>query len=197
MKILGFLCLLCGGLLVYLTQSTPVTLPHRVGPPQGKISIVVRKPFLHFFTGTLEIWDEDGLWKTYPVIVGIMPGNKTREGDKKTPEGMFYICTKQPSKLFHLSLGLSYPSLEHATQGLLDKRIDQQTYARIQRALDRKEQPPWNTALGGEIMIHGGGLVKFWQIFYVGTRGCIRMADAEMKEVYQYAKMGTRVKIVG
>lgn len=181
--------------LVYLGLGKNQSLTNRGGSPQGEISIVVRKPVLPFLTGTLEVWDNKGLWKSYHMIAGAMPGDKVREGDRKTPEGTFYICTKNLGR-FGLSLGLSYPSLKNAVYGLENKVIEQSTYARIQRALDQKEKPPWDTPLGGAIMIHGGGLVNFWKIFYVGTHGCIRMEDADMKEVYQLTKVGTQVIIL-
>lgn len=194
----GFLkifCVLSFLLVLYLTPWEHKPQTNTIRPPEGEISIVVRKPILPFTTGVLEIRDVRGLWKSYPVTVGTVMGDKIRKGDKRTPEGVFYICAKHQSKKFRLSLGLSYPSRVHADRGLKNGSIDQATHRRIQHAWDHKEMPPWDTPLGGEIMIHGGGLVKLW-MFYASTNGCVRMDDTNMSEVYALAKIGTQVTIL-
>ncbi|MFA9376932.1 MAG: hypothetical protein ACERKZ_09295 [Lachnotalea sp.] len=49
--------------------------------------------------------------------------------------------------------------------------IDEDTYQTIATAIDNVQCPPWNTALGGEIMIHGHGGSKDW------TKGCIAVEE--------------------
>src|SRR5687768_3741774 len=68
---------------------------------------------------TLQLFDGNNLVKSLRISLGFSPvGNKEIEGDGKTPEGEFYVFTKNPESRFHLSLGLSYPSKPDAERGL-------------------------------------------------------------------------------
>jgi L,D-peptidoglycan transpeptidase YkuD (ErfK/YbiS/YcfS/YnhG family) len=60
---------------------------------------------------------------------------------------------------------------------------------RIVRAISRKERPPWDTALGGEIFLHGGGTGSDW------TWGCVALANADIKELFDAIPLGTPVRI--
>jgi pyruvate/2-oxoglutarate dehydrogenase complex dihydrolipoamide acyltransferase (E2) component len=130
--------------------------------------------------------------RTYRIALGANPsGDKVRQGDRATPEGDFYICVKNAHSNFYLSLGLSYPNAEDAERGLRDKLITRAERDRIVRAIQNKRRPPWNTALGGEIFIHGGGTDGDW------TWGCIALANADIKELFDALPMGTPVQIKG
>ena len=65
---------------------------------------------------TVSVFDERGLLKTYRCCTGRAAGDKEREGDLKTPEGLFFVCTRNPESKYTRSLGLSYPNAEHAAQ---------------------------------------------------------------------------------
>lgn len=45
-------------------------------------------------------------------------GAKREEGDGKTPEGDYFICTKNAKSKFYLSMGISYPN---ETDALIDQ----------------------------------------------------------------------------
>ena len=138
----------------------------------------------------LQLWDGDVLKASYPIGLGWEPiGDKEREGDGKTPEGTYYVCTRNNYSRFYLSLGLSYPNKEDAYEGLESGLIDQSTYNQIVDAINREAQPPWNTALGGEIMIHGHGSQSDW------TAGCIAVDDDIMDILWEHCRMGTKVII--
>jgi len=138
----------------------------------------------------LQLWDGDTLVESYPIGLGFDPvGDKQREGDGRTPEGLYYVCTRNSASRFYLSLGLSYPNIEDAIEGLEAGLIEQSTYDLIEDAITRKEQPPWNTALGGEIMIHGHGSHSDW------TAGCIAVDDDIMDILWEHCRMGTTVII--
>ncbi|MDH3528396.1 MAG: L,D-transpeptidase [Acidobacteriota bacterium] len=107
----------------------------------------------------------------------------------KTPEGGFYIFTKNPQSSFYLSLGLSYPNIEDAKRGLEGKLITQEEHDQIVAAIDQKTMPPQNTALGGEIYIHGNGDLADW------TAGCIALSNSSMKELFDALPVGTTVQI--
>lgn len=108
------------------------------------------------------------------IALGFAPtGDKSQEGDGKTPEGVFTINRRNPNSAFHLSLGLDYP-----------------LPADIARAKAAGIDP------GGDIFIHGqpNGVVGLtlpgdW------TAGCIAISNQEMKTLWQIAPIGTTVEI--
>lgn len=138
----------------------------------------------------LELFDGEKLIKTYTVGLGFAPeGDKEKEGDGKTPEGDFYIFTKNPKSSFYLSLGISYPNLEDAKRGLEQKLITQNEYDQIAEAVKSKKMPLQKTKLGGEIYIHGGGNSRDW------TWGCVAMNNEDVKELFDTLPLGTKVTI--
>ena len=116
-------------------------------------------------------------------------GTKDKEGDKRTPEGEYYICTRNERSRYTFFLGISYPNINDAQRNLDLGKIDQKTYNTIKSAIENKKQPPWNTPLGGEIGIHGGGCDSDW------TLGCIAVSDEDIQLIKQYAPFKTPVKI--
>ena len=138
----------------------------------------------------LQLWDGDNLKASYNIGLGWEPvGDKEKEGDGKTPEGIYYVCTRNNYSRFYLSLGLSYPNIEDASDALDVGLIDQGTYNQIEDAINREVQPPWNTALGGEIMIHGHGSHSDW------TAGCIAVENDIMDILWANCQLGTAVII--
>lgn len=139
----------------------------------------------------LELFDGDRLIRTYGIVLGFAPeGDKVQSGDGKTPEGEFYVFVKNDKSKYHLSLGLSYPGAEDAKRGLESGLINADEHDAILKAIGEKRMPPQNTALGGEIYIHGGGTAKDW------TWGCMALEDPEMTELYNAVPVGTRVTIL-
>jgi murein L,D-transpeptidase YafK len=155
-------------------------------PPMDNPNIVIRKK-----KRLLEIFDGEKFVRQYKIVLGFAArGDKEIEGDGKTPEGEFYVFTKNPNSRFYLSLGLSYPSIEDAKRGLKEKIISQEEYDAILKAIDEGRMPPQKTALGGEIYIHGGGIESDW------TEGCVALPDEEMKEIFDAIPTGAKVKIL-
>lgn len=128
--------------------------------------------------------------RAYPVALGFSPeGDKVRQGDGRTPEGTYYVCVKNAKSAFYLSLGLSYPNEEDAERGLRDKLITRQQSERIVSAIKKRQRPPWDTRLGGEIFIHGHGSTGDW------TWGCVALDNEGIKELFDAVPMGTVVVI--
>src|SRR3954469_659028 len=101
--------------------------------------------------------------RTYRVALGLSPvGDKVRQGDRRTPEGDFYIFARNDKSAFYLSLGISYPNASAAERGLRDGLITKAQYAAIIQANKSKTTPPQNTKLGGDIYIHGRGTGSDW-----------------------------------
>jgi len=155
-------------------------------PPLTDARLVVRKS-----ARKLEVYDGEKHVKTFQMVLGFTPnGDKEVEGDGKTPEGEFYVFTKNPESRFHLSLGVSYPGKDDAARGLKQKLISQTEHDEIVTALDEKRMPPQKTKLGGEIYIHGGGTASDW------TVGCVALKDEEITELFDAIPVGTRVSIM-
>jgi len=130
-------------------------------------------------------------WKVYSVALSQIPyGDKRQEGDKRTPEGEFYVCKKDPNSKYYLSLEISYPSLKHAKQGLKAGLISKKEYLAIIHSLEEGKTPPQNTNLGGHICIHGGGNDTNW------TEGCIALKNKDISELYKIVRIGTPVVIL-
>ncbi len=139
----------------------------------------------------LQIYDDKSLIKTYKIALGFAPNeDKEIEGDGRTPEGEFYIFTKNENSKFYLSLGVSYPEIEDAKRGLKNEIITREEYEMIVEAIKQKKMPPQKTKLGGEIYIHGGGNSSDW------TNGCVALDDEEMQEVFDIIPVGAVIKIV-
>src|SRR6185369_1786895 len=154
-------------------------------PPLVNPRIVIAKS-----KRTLQVFSDNKLVRTYRIALGVSPvEDKIRAGDRRTPEGEFYICQKNPKSKFYLSLGISYPNLKHAERGLRDGLINRRQYEQISGAIKTKRQPPQYTRLGGEIFIHGNGSQSDW------TWGCVALDDKDIRELYEAIEVGTPVTI--
>jgi murein L,D-transpeptidase YafK len=115
--------------------------------------------------------------RTYPVSLGGHPkGKKEREGDKRTPEGIYRIDRHLSQSSFHRALHVSYPNSEDVAHA---------------RAL--------GVRAGGDIMIHGlpnglGWLGRL-QRLRDWTAGCIAVTDREIEEIARAVPDGTVVEI--
>jgi L,D-peptidoglycan transpeptidase YkuD (ErfK/YbiS/YcfS/YnhG family) len=115
--------------------------------------------------------------KTYTIALGGNPvGPKEREGDNKTPEGIYFIDSRNGNSGYHLSLHISYPN-----------ELDNM------RARERGVRP------GGDIMIHGikNGFSPVGTSHAESdwTQGCIAVTNQEMEEIYKLVPHGTLVEI--
>lgn len=118
------------------------------------------------------------LVKTYPIALGRNPvGHKRIEGDKKTPEGIYYINDRNPNSAFHKNLGVSYPNQK-----------------------DKDYAKSIGKSAGGDIKIHGikngfgktlgeKHLLKDW------TDGCIAVTNREMDELFIAVKHNAVIDI--
>lgn len=104
-------------------------------------------------------------------------GDKAAEGDKRTPEGDYFVNGKNPGSGYHKNLGISYPNAE-----------------------DRANANARGLSTGGDIKIHGirngmGFIGKFHRMFD-WTAGCIAVTDEEIDELYENVKVGTPITIL-
>ena len=177
---------------LWLVNAAPTKLMALPAPAAHELSLPLRDPkiVVHKRERKLLLYAAGKLVRTYRVGLGLSPvGDKVREGDRRTPEGDFYVFIKNDHSAYYLSLGLSYPNAAHAARGLRDGLITKIQYDRIMRALQLREAPPQNTPLGGEIYIHGNGSRTDW------TWGCVALEDSDMRELFDAIPVGTPVTI--
>ena len=115
--------------------------------------------------------------KAYPVALGFHPaGAKRREGDGRTPEGIYVIDRRVPASHYHLALHISYPN-----------------------ATDQARAAALHQAPGGAIMIHGmpswfGGRDTL-QFADDWTNGCIAVSNSAIEEIWRAVDDGTAIEI--
>lgn len=121
----------------------------------------------------LELISGRDILKSYPMKLGQNPlGHKQFQGDKKTPEGRYYINRRNSKSKFHLSLGISYPNAEDRA---------------FARRLGRSP--------GGDIMIHGQPNGKKGTLTHDWTLGCIAMSNRDMEEIWRLIPNGLPILI--
>ncbi len=140
---------------------------------------------------TLSLKQNGVLISEYPVSLGTSSseGNKKVEGDLRTPSGDFYVCTRNDKSVAYLSLGLSYPGIKDAERGYADGIITKEQHDEIVNANLEGRQPPWDTPLGGAIMIHG------CRVPDGDTHGCVAVDNDVMDVLWSYCNLGVPVTI--
>ena len=146
--------------------------------PEDKLALGTRidKIVVNKAQKQLLAYSKGQLLKTYNISLRKPSGDKEFEGDKKTPEGVYFIDHKNPNSRYHKNLGISYPDqkdLEYAKQS--------------------------GRSAGGDVKIHGlrnglGFIGKFHRLFN-WTLGCIAVTNEEMDELYNSVETGTRIEI--
>jgi murein L,D-transpeptidase YafK len=126
----------------------------------------------------LELRKKGKILKTYSVSLGTQPiGTKEYEGDRRTPEGIYFINGKNPSSDYYKNLGISYPNNK-----------------------DRKHARQLGKATGGDVKIHGLRNDMTWlgkcHRFKDWTHGCIAVTNGEMEEIYNAVEMKTTIEIL-
>jgi murein L,D-transpeptidase YafK len=179
------------------TSAKPEKIKLPASFPDHNIRIVIWKSYY-----TLTLYKGDRPVKSYRAVFGkgYLDGDKRKAGDKRTPEGEFYICTMNHSKRFYKFMGLSYPGMPHAENGLRERLISQREYMMIKKANEAHQQPPWYTKLGGAVGIHGRMLDSaVAPRFFPGmnwTDGCIALENTDIDEIFSTVSIGTPVTIL-
>ena len=119
----------------------------------------------------------------------IRRGDLGSPDDWRTPEGSFFVVSKNPNSKYYKALVLNYPNSEDARRGYKQGLISKEEYQAIVRAEENHAIPPMNTMLGGWIEIHGDGTGggTNW------TQGCIAIENHQMDELWDIIEVGTPV----
>jgi lipoprotein-anchoring transpeptidase ErfK/SrfK len=118
-------------------------------------------------------------------------GSQQRRDHWRTPEGTFYVVSKNPQSQFYKALVLNYPTTADAERGLEDGLISRREYEAIAHAQEEFRMPPMDTNLGGWIEIHGEGTgaATNW------TQGCVAVENRVMNQLWTDVPIGTPVLI--
>lgn len=148
--------------------------------PVGAHPLPVMTPdriVIHKSAHTLEFIHGGKVLHSYKVAIGrggLEP--KQRQGDHRTPEGLYHVDAKNPQSQFYKAFHLSYPSAE-----------------------DSAGARSHGFAPGGDVEIHG--LPKTYkglgstQHLYDWTDGCIALSDEQIDELWPLVNVGTIVEI--
>jgi murein L,D-transpeptidase YafK len=126
---------------------------------------------------TLQLLKQGEVIKSYKVALGGDPiGPKTKQGDHRTPEGVYVLDFRNSHSQFYKAIHISYPN-----------------------AADRAAAGKQGVSPGGDVFIHGlpngyGAIgaahrLKDW------TDGCIAVTNEEIDEIWRAVPDGTPIEI--
>jgi len=125
----------------------------------------------------LYLLKEGEVLRDFDIALGLMPeGPKQREGDFRTPEGLYYLDARNSNSDYFLALQISYPNRQD-----------------VARARSQGVEP------GGQIMIHGQpNEPKYSESRYENwdwTDGCIAVSNSDMVDIWLMTEEGTPIEI--
>jgi murein L,D-transpeptidase YafK len=163
------------GVVVALAAVAAIwtNLPPAPLPVDAKADLLVVEKAQH----KLLAYSHGQLLRSYSVALGRDSiGPKLRQGDRRTPEGKYFIDAHNPNSSFHRALHVSYPSA-----------------ADVARARSAGYDP------GGDIMVHGihNGLGWIGRAHRLTdwTVGCVAVTDPEIEELYRIVPDGTPIDL--
>ncbi len=119
-----------------------------------------------------------------------------RRGDETTPRGTFHVSWIDRRSHYGTFYGIDYPSAPIARRTYVQGIISQAEFDAILQALRHHRTPPQNTALGGQLGIHGLGRgdpsvhrAVNW------TDGCIALTNEQIRKLSRWMYLGMRVVI--
>jgi murein L,D-transpeptidase YafK len=126
---------------------------------------------------TLTLMNHGNVLKTYKVALGGNPiGAKTRQGDHKTPEGVYRLDRRNAQSQYYKSIHISYPD-----------------------AKDIAHARKMGVSAGGDVYVHGlpngykwvgaSHRLKDW------TDGCVAVTDEEIDEIWKVVPDGIPIEI--
>jgi murein L,D-transpeptidase YafK len=147
--------------------------------PYTRISknVVIDKIVVLKSAHKLLAFSQNVLIKTFPISIGKGgDADKQFEGDQKTPEGKYFINSKNANSGFHKNLGISYPNAGDIIEAQKSGKI-----------------------AGGEIKIHGlkngQGYIGKFQSWKDWTNGCIGLTNKEIDDLFTHTPIGTPILI--
>jgi murein L,D-transpeptidase YafK len=163
LAVLGAICLFFLPPLLYTNSPTP---------PGVKADRIVITKSKH----RLLVMDGQTVMASYRVALGKNSGPKTRQGDKKTPEGTYHNCFVKHQSTFYKAIYITYPNPAERRQGYT----------------------------GGAVEIHGLPALPYhlekylgpWIILLGWTDGCVMLTNEDMDEILKVARFPLTVEIL-
>lgn len=149
--------------------------PIRIPQPAPALTSPVERILIEKDARRMTVFQRDGNPRVMRIALGFAPGgDKVKQGDGKTPEGVFRIDRLNDRSQFTLSLGLDYP-----------------------RAEDRARARRQGVDPGGDIMIHGqpNQVAEGFKVKGDWTAGCVAVTNDEIRELFAHTKIGTVVEV--
>jgi len=161
---------LCLFIFIAILLAAPIVSPAEPTPQVDKILIKKADRKLYLLSANKII-------REYGISLGSDPkGKKQKQGDGKTPEGIYKVSGRNPQSSYHKSLRIDYPNAQD---------------------LKNARSKGWDP--GGDIMIHGlpNGSCAIGKAHFlrVWPLGCIAVTCEENDEILELAKTGTTVEI--
>jgi hypothetical protein len=147
--------------------------PVKVSAAERADRVVVRKS-----QRKVDLYRGDAILRSYDCSLGLSPtGHKRREGDFRTPEGSYYLDTRNFDSDFFLSIRISYPN-------------DQDFAWARENGFDP----------GNYIMIHGLPNNMDRPVSYYSshdwTNGCVAVSNADIVEIWMLTDFLTPIDIL-
>ena len=157
-------------LLLFVWLAAVAFADPKIEPKVDHVLLVKTKHRLLLLSG-------DHVVKSYRVALGRGGlGPKRRQGDGRTPEGLYRIDHRNPASKYHLALHISYPE-----------------------STDKQRAQRLGVSPGGDIMIHGLPPEYSWvgrkHLLSDWTEGCIAVTDSEIEEIWELVPDGTPVEV--
>lgn len=162
---------------VNVSQPLPTLLPEGFETKDISLYIEKSKLQLTLFHGGEPI-------KSYAMVLGQQPqGDKRREGDNKTPEGVFQIRDLYPHPSWSKFIWLNYPT--------------GQSWRKHFAAKLSGEIGLWDT-VGSEVGIHGvpEGADRWIATQKHWTWGCVSLTNSDVDEIYEALSQDSIIEIV-
>lgn len=162
-------------LVLFCLSFAAVSQASAVGTYNGK---TIEKVLVLKSAHQLQLINDGKPLKTYRISLGkgAKKGPKLIEGDKRTPEGFYWIDWRKTSDKYNLAMHISYPNAKD-----------------LARASREGERP------GSMIMLHGTPLDEEYPEWFFHTldwtEGCIALKNDDMREIWNLVKNGTLIEI--
>lgn len=148
-------------------------MPIKASAAERADRVVVRKA-----QRVVELYRGDKVIRSFKCSLGLSPtGPKKREGDFRTPEGNYYLDTRNFDSDYFLSIRISYPNKEDESWAR-QNGVSPGNYIMIHGLPNQMDKPPsYYTS-------------RDW------TNGCIAVSNADIVEVWMLTDYLTPIEIL-
>jgi murein L,D-transpeptidase YafK len=165
-KMLFVLGLLTVFATLLLFAEKPALKEVKINQPITKMKVIKSKKILM-------VYNNNKLLKTFSCSIGSEEiGQKQKQGDNRTPEGIYHITNRNNKSNYYKNLHINYPN-----------------------QADKKRCIAKGVAPGGDIKIHGIATHAIRNVKYESTWGCIGVTNNNMDELYKWVVDNCEIEI--